>query len=243
MLNILIPMAGEGSRFRDAGYELPKPFIDVAGEPMISRVLENLRIPDANYILVVREEHRRLHSRKFDALARNFPIQVVEVNGLTEGTVCSVLHARKRINNDRPLMIANSDQFIAASIGDFYSDCVTRGLDGSILCFRDHLRDPKWSFAKVDAQGILQEVAEKKPISDLATVGIYLFAEGRIFVDAAIDMIARNDRVNREFYTCPVYNYAIKNGYKFGVFEIGGQQMHGLGTPDDLQTFLRTACQ
>lgn len=238
MLNILIPMAGEGTRFRIAGYELPKPFIDVVGEPMISRVLENLKVPEANYILVVRKEHRQIHQKKFDALAKRFPLQIVDVPQPTEGTVCSVLHARKLINNSVPLLIANSDQFISASIKGFYDDCLGRGLDGSILCFKDRQMDPKWSFARVDAEGFLQEVAEKKPISNLATVGIYLFREGRTFVDAAIDMIARNDRVKGEFYTCPVYNYAIKNGGRFGVYEIEESDMFGLGTPEDLRAFL-----
>ncbi len=113
-----------------------------------------------------------------------------------------------------------------------------RGLDGSILVFRDDDRDPKWSFAEVDAGGIVVRVAEKQPISDLATVGIYLFRRGRDFVAAAADMIANNDRVNGEFYTCPVYNYAIRAGARVGVWEIPQTAMHGLGTPDDLDAFI-----
>jgi len=117
-------------------------------------------------------------------------------------------------------------------------DCFDRGLDGSILVFRDPEMNPKWSFARLNDDGTVAEVAEKQPISDLATVGIYFFRRGADFVRAAIDMIAHGDRVNNEFYTCPVYNYAIKNGLKIGVYEIPMAAMHGLGTPEDLQSYL-----
>jgi dTDP-glucose pyrophosphorylase len=113
-----------------------------------------------------------------------------------------------------------------------------RGLDGSILVFRDLDRDPKWSFARVGANGHVLEVAEKKPISDLATVGIYLFTRGKDFVASAIDMIAQNERINNEFYTCPVYNYMIASGAKIGVYEVTVDAMHGLGTPEDLTEYL-----
>ena len=121
---------------------------------------------------------------------------------------------------------------------DYVQDCLDRGLDGSILVFRDPSLDPKWSFAKVNDDGLVTEVAEKKPISDLATVGIYLFARGRDFVSATADMIATNERVNGEFYTCPVYNYMIANGARIGVYEVPMDAMYGLGTPDDLSEFL-----
>ena len=94
--------------------------------------------------------------------------------------------------------------------------------------------NPKWSFAKLDQDNFVVEVKEKEVISDFATVGIYLFNTGSKFVDSAIDMIVENDRVNNEFYTCPVYNYMIKRGAKIGIFNIKFEQMHGIGTPEDL---------
>src|SRR5207249_4230233 len=120
----------------------------------------------------------------------------------------------------------------------FLDDCSARGLDGSILVFRDPARNPKWSFAEVNGEGLVARVAEKKPISDLATVGIYFFSRSSDFFDAALDMIARNDRVNNEFYTCPVYNYMIANGRRIGIFEVPGSAMHGLGTPADLEGYV-----
>ncbi len=165
-------------------------------------------------------------------------VEIVPVEALTEGTACTVLLAREHFDSDQPLLIANSDQLVDVDLNLFVADCLKRGLDGSILVFRDETRNPKWSFAQTDTIGRVVRVAEKVPISDLATVGIYLFRRGRDFVSAAADMIANNDRVNGEFYTCPVYNYMIRSGFNVGVYEIPQSAMHGIGTPQDLGAYL-----
>jgi dTDP-glucose pyrophosphorylase len=149
-----------------------------------------------------------------------------------------VLHARALIDDETPLLIANCDQIVDFSCETFVADCWARGLDGSILCFKDGELDPKWSFAKTDRTGIVTQVAEKVAISDLATVGLYLFRRGSDFVAGAVDMLARNERVNNEFYTCPVYNHVIRNGGRIGVHEVRFEDMHGLGIPDDLIAYL-----
>ena len=238
MINIVIPMAGAGSRFAKAGYEKPKPFIDVDGKPMIVRVLENLAYPDARYILVARKEHMDKEAELVKEIEQKYNAVFIPIDKLTEGTACTVLYARKYINNDEPLLIANSDQIVDMNIADFIDDCKDRNLDGSILTFIDEHKDPKWSFAKLDENELVTEVKEKEVISEFATVGIYLYSKGKEFVDATIDMIIENDRVNNEFYTCPTYNYAIKEGSKIGIYNIKFEQMHGIGTPDDLNLYL-----
>ena len=238
MINIVIPMAGQGSRFAKAGYEKPKPFIDVDGKPMIVRVLENLAYPDARYILIARKEHMEKEAELVAQIEKEFNAIFIPIDKLTEGTACTVLYARKYINNNEPLLIANSDQIVDMNIGDFIDDCQQRKLDGSILTFIDEHQDPKWSFAKLDENSLVTEVKEKVVISEYATVGIYLYSQGKDFVDATIDMIIENDRVNNEFYTCPTYNYAIKEGAKIGIYNIDFKQMHGIGTPEDLKLYL-----
>jgi NDP-sugar pyrophosphorylase family protein len=238
MINIVIPMAGMGSRFAGAGYKKPKPFIDVDGKPMIERVMENLKYPDARYILIGRKEHLEKEQETVTRLEKSHNAVFITIDKLTEGTACTVLFAREYINNESPLLIANSDQVVDMNIADFINDCSNRSLNGSILCFDDKELNPKWSFAKTNAAGLVTEVKEKAAISNLATVGIYLFSAGNLFVNAAIDMIINNDRVNNEFYTCPVYNYAIKQEKKIGVFVIDAAAMHGIGTPEDLTHYL-----
>ncbi|WP_462104259.1 glycosyltransferase family 2 protein [Campylobacter concisus] len=238
-MNILIPMAGLGSRFAKAGYKKPKPFIDVSGKPMIVRVLENLKYPDAKYILVAQWDHLQKEKELVKKIEHEFNAVFVPIEKLSEGTACTVLYARKFINNSVPLLIANSDQIVDIDIAAFIDDCKNRELDGSILTFVDEHKDPKWSFAKIDDNGLVKEVKEKEVISPYATVGIYLYSKGSDFVNSAVDMIARNDRVNNEFYTCPTYNYAIKDGLKIGIYNIHFNQMHGIGTPEDLNSYLK----
>ena len=235
MINIVIPMAGQGSRFTKAGYEKPKPFIDVAGKPMIVRVLENLAYPDARYILIARKEHIEKEAELVAKIEKEFNVIFISIDKLTEG---AALYARKYINNDESLLIANSDQIVDMKIADFIDDCKTRNLDGSILTFMDIHQDPKWSFAKLDENKLVTEVREKVVISEFATVGVYLYSKGKDFINASIDMVIENDRVNNEFYTCPTYNYCIKLGSRVGIYNIEFEQMHGIGTPEDLNNYL-----
>jgi UDP-N-acetylglucosamine diphosphorylase / glucose-1-phosphate thymidylyltransferase / UDP-N-acetylgalactosamine diphosphorylase / glucosamine-1-phosphate N-acetyltransferase / galactosamine-1-phosphate N-acetyltransferase len=240
MINIVIPMAGLGSRFVSAGYKKPKPFIDVGGVPMIIKVLRNLNYPGARYILVARREHIELEFNLVEKIKQEFNAVFIPIDSVTEGTACTVLFARKYINNDAPLLIANSDQLVDIKIEEFIDDCTNRDLNGSILSFIDKDKNPKWSFAKTDGNGFVTQVKEKDPISEVATVGVYMFNRGSLFVNGAIDMIIENDRSGGEFYTCPVYNYLIRDGFKIGIYNIDELQMHGLGTPSDLKKYLRS---
>ena len=236
-VRVVVPAAGEGSRFAREGWRKPKPFIDVEGRPMLARVIDNVRPAGAEAIVLARTQHMEAEPALTGEL-RAAGVDFLALDKLTEGTACTVLSARPRFDDDAPMMVANSDQLVDFEVTEFVRDCLDRNLDGSILVFRDAARDPKWSFARLNDEGLVVEVAEKKPISDLATVGIYLFRRGRDFVGAAADMIAANDRVNGEFYTCPVYNYMIASGARIGIYEVPAEAMHGIGTPDDLNAYL-----
>lgn len=235
--NVIIPAAGEGSRFAKEGWKKPKPFIDVNGMLMLEHVVENVRPSQGSVTVLLREEHI-INYPEDSCKFRNGKSTVMPVKRLTEGTASTVLLANRIFNNDQPMLVANSDQLVDFDVNKFIEDCFQRSLDGSILVFRDKTMDTKWSYVRIDDSGRVLEVAEKEPISDLATVGIYLFARGKDFVQAAMEMIVANDRVNGEFYTCPVYNYMIKSGAKIGIYEVPFTAMVGLGTPDDLKRYL-----
>jgi NDP-sugar pyrophosphorylase family protein len=239
-IQVVIPAAGEGSRFARLGYQKPKPFIDVSGIPMVCRVVQNVSPAKSCIHILLRAEHVR-QEPEIVAMLKRQSHSIHEITKLTEGAVCTILLARKVFDNDFPLLIANSDQLVDFSCDDFVQDCRRRGLDGSIVVFEDAAMNPKWSFARTGEDDLVVEVAEKRPISRLATSGIYLFARGSDFVRAAVDMIAANDRINGEFYTCPVYNYLIKNGARIGVYHVQAGAMHGLGTPEDLNAYLQRA--
>ena len=229
-LNVLIPMAGAGSRFVDAGYSFPKPLIDVNSKPMIQVVVDNLAI-DANYIFVVQKEHREKYNldSMLGLIAPN--CKIVEVDGVTEGAACTTLLAKEYINNDAPLLIANSDQYIEWNSMDFMYKMNEGEYDGGIVTFKS--THPKWSYAKTDGLGMVTQVAEKNPISDDATVGIYYWKRGKDYVTYAEDMIALDQRVNGEFYVCPVFNYAIRDTKQIIKYQV--TNMWGLGTPEDLE--------
>lgn len=235
-MNIVIPMAGAGSRFSKAGYKKPKPFIDVLGKPMICHVLDNLNYSGAKFILLARAEHYNNEQETVKWIKNNYNAEFVLIDKLTEGACCTVLYAHKLINSEESLLIANSDQIVDMDIRDFISDSDRRNLDGSVLCFEDD--NVKWSYAKLNSDGLITMIREKEVISNHATVGIYYFKRGIDFVENAIDMIVRNERVNNEFYVAPVYNYAIEKGGRFGIYSIEKEQMHGIGTPEDLDKYI-----
>lgn len=232
-LNVLIPMAGAGSRFEAAGYTFPKPLIEVRGKPMIQVVVENLNI-EARFIYIVQRSHYEKYNLEFLLKLITPNCEIVQIDGLTEGAACTTLLAREFIDNDDSLVIANSDQFVEWNSGETLYSFMADGIDGGIVTF--NATHPKWSYARIDEFGLVQEVAEKKPISNIATVGIYFWKKGSDYVKYADNMIEKNIRTNGEFYVCPVFNQAIEDGKKFRIRNI--DQMWGLGTPEDLNFFL-----
>lgn len=241
MLNIVIPMAGAGSRFSNAGYKDPKPFIKVHDMPMIELVIKNLSPTfEHRFIFICQTMHVQKYEfdKKLKSLSAN--CDIVMTNGLTEGAACSVLLAKNLINNNDELMIANSDQFIDIDINTYLKYQSDKCLDGLIMTM--WADDPKWSFAEVDQNNLVTKVVEKEVISNEATVGIYNFRCGSDFVIAAEEMIKKDLRVNNEFYVAPTYNQLVAQNKKIGIYNVGevSKGMYGLGTPDDLNLFIES---
>jgi HAD superfamily hydrolase (TIGR01509 family) len=234
-MNILIPMAGAGSRFSQVGYSFPKPLIEVKGKPMIQVVVESLKM-DVNYIYIVQKSHREKYN--LDTLLNLITpnCTIVETEGITEGAACTTLLAEHLINNNNPLLITNSDQFIDWNSTEFMYQMNEKDYDGGIVSFP--ATHPKWSFAKTDENNIVLEVAEKKPISNKATAGIYYWKNGSDYIKYAKQMIGKDIRVNNEFYVCPIYNEAIQDNKLIYNFDIEADKMWGLGTPEDLNYYL-----
>ena len=239
MLNIVIPMAGRGSRFATAGYKLPKPLIPVGKKPMIQVVVENLRPKvQHRFIFLCQQEHIIEFNLKVLLSEISPGSIVIPVNGITEGAACTVMLAESYIDNMDPLMIANSDQYIDFDVNEYLKYGVDNNFDGLIMTMKAN--DPKWSYVGFDLNMRINQVVEKKVISEEATVGIYNFKKGSDFVSNTKEMIKMNDRTNNEFYVAPVYNYMIKKNANIGIFNIGEEfnGMYGIGIPTDLEKFL-----
>ncbi len=234
-LTVVVPMAGAGSRFEKAGYAEHKPMIPVFSETILSLALKSLANVDARYVFIVQRQHYDKYDLGTRLSALKPGCEIVQVEGLTEGAACTLLLAREHIDNDRQLLIINSDNLIVWDRAHLL-DMLWGRVDGGIVVFKDS--DPKWSFARLGKDGFVEEVAEKWPISDLATAGIYHWRRGSDFVRCADRMIEKGIRVNNEFYTCPVYNEAIALGLKIKAYPCS--TMCGLGTPEELEHFKTT---
>ena len=237
MINIVIPMAGRGSRFANAGYALPKPLIEIDGKPMIKVVIDNLTPQkDHRFIFLCLKDH----IEKYDLVNRlqdySKDCIVIPVSEVTEGAACTVLLAEEYINNQDQLMIANSDQYVDINIDDYLNSI--DGYDGIIMTMKAD--DNKWSYIRIAEDGLVSEVREKQVISNEATVGIYNYLKGSDFVSAAHKMIEKDIRVNNEFYVAPVYNEMIEEGKKITYYNIGSIRngMYGLGVPEDYEWFV-----
>lgn len=240
MLNIVIPMAGHGSRFQEAGYTDPKPLISVHGVPMIRSVIDNLR-PSCEHQFFFLCQAAHIRDYPLESILKEAApgCEIRTLDRVTAGAACTVLLASDGIDNQSPLMIANCDQYIDASIDEYLSQGMQDGVDAFLMTMKDD--SPKWSYVQRDEQGQIVGVIEKEVVSDEATVGIYNFARGADFVTAAKDMIRENDRSKNEFYVAPVYSRLIRKGQHVKTASIGdaGDVMYGLGIPEDLDKFVQ----
>lgn len=235
-MNILIPLAGLGSRFPNS--KLPKPLIDVNGKPMIQRAVESMGI-SGNLIFITRVEHN-IEFHLDEKIKELFPDSVViSVDYLTEGPACTAMLAKDMIDGDEPLIIANCDQIMNWDYETFSLFCKTYPHDGFVVTY--YANTEKNSYVKILSNGFAQELKEKQIISNISTNGIHFWKKGSDFVQSVIRMIEKNDRApNGEFYIAPSYNYLIEENKKIGIYHIPNCQHWAVGTEEDLEEYLRT---
>jgi NDP-sugar pyrophosphorylase family protein len=234
-VNVLIPMAGRGQRFADAGYDRPKPLIEVFGRPMYSWAVESLPLELATRVIFVAlREHLVGGALEADIGSRyadHDPI-VIPVDGVTEGQVCTVLLARDLIDDGTPLLVYNVDTYCRTALASTLRSLppTVDGLLGVFEAEGDH-----WSFARVDECGRVVETAEKRRISPWATTGLYHFTRGADFVRYADEMVHADDRTRGEFYVAPLYNRMIRDGADIRIDV--ADEVRPIGTPDELARF------
>ena len=231
--NILVPMAGLGSRFIKEGFKVPKQLINIKDKHLIDISLDCLDYEGCNLIFVVRDE--TVYNFHMDELLRKKfgdDIKIVVLDKLTDGSVCSCLYAEEYIDNDAPLVIHTLDiEFEPVFNPHIMSDL---NGDGLILTFKSN--STNYSYAKVEGiDGHVTETAEKKAISSNACVGIYGFKRGSDFCKYAREMIDRDLRTKNEFYISPLYNLLIEDGKKILTEPV--DKMHIFGTPDEFHFY------
>lgn len=231
-------MAGLGSRFRDAGYELPKPLIQIHGVPMYAKATESLPLHNAlRLIFILLESQPEFDDLKTDIenrFARFDPI-ILSVPELTRGQSETVLMAKAYINSEEPLLIHNADTGFDID-PDWINKLEKENPDGALLVFES--REPRWSFSKENSDGEVIEVREKIPISHWASTGTYYFARGADFCRLAEARIHKELVEADEFYVAPLYNDLIAEGRTVRNFLI--DQLYCFGTPEDLRITLES---
>lgn len=232
-MNILIPMAGLGTRFPN--HKLPKPLIDVNGMPMIQAALKTIGLI-GNYIFIVRKNH--ITDFKIDKVLKNIcDCEILTVDEITNGPACTALLAKELINNNEPLIIANCDQIMKWDSEVFQSFCLNYPNDGFLVTY--HSNTEKNSYVRLGYDGLVKEVKEKEVISNVSTNGIHFWKKGKYFVDSTEEMISLNETApNGEFYIAPSYNQMIKHKMKIGIFHIPNSQHWAIGTEEDLGNYL-----
>ncbi len=236
MLTIVVPLGGRGRTFEERGYTFPKPLVEIQGRPMIECVVQSLT-PDLphRFVFVCRGEHLRRYALG-DVLNLVAPgCRVVPMRGETAGALCTVLLASEWIEPEGELIVANGDQLLDLPLQEFVLRARERRREGSLITFSS--THPKWSYALVDDQGLVRQVAEKRPISRHATVGVYYFRRGADFLAAASRMLVKGARTGGEFFLSPVYNELILEGRAVDIFSIDNSRVTSLATPEDVEKY------
>lgn len=231
-MKVILPMAGNGQRFFDAGYDLPKPLIDIKGKPMFARVIENLWVNNAELTCIVRQDH--VNDYEIDKrILEHYPdANIIIIPGTTEGAACTVRLATNVLGGE-PMIVANCDQLMRWDPKEFYEKIDTNLYPGGLIpVFTPNHNEPKHSYCEVDKYGNLLQLKEKEIISDIATVGVYYFGDESKWIKAHEKQMDANDRTNNEFYLAPTYNYLEEN---VGIHRI--DEMIGMGTPEELNEF------
>jgi NDP-sugar pyrophosphorylase family protein len=237
-MNVLVLMAGPDEAFREAGLPYPKNLCEVGSVPLVQRVLERLRsLTGAGHRLVCcvkADEDREWHTGEVVRLLEP-GAQVVTIPGKTGGAACTALLAIEALTPGEPLLVVNGDQIILQDLALAVRDFEQRGLDGGVVVFE--AVHPRWSYVKVGPDGLVQEAAEKRPISKLATAGVYWFARAGDFVRCASEMIRKNAHTNGAFFICPAYNEMVLLGRRTGVYRIPREAYQSLADPQGLARY------
>lgn len=235
---VLVLAAGSNDAYEQAGAPYPKNLVELAGKPLLQHVAEwlmPLKATGAEFVyLVPRAEDERFFTasviRLMDADAT-----VIEVPESTGGAACTALLAIEHIRPDAPLLIVNGDIVIDRDPTDFVRDFAARGLDGGAVIF-DGIH-PRWSYVRLNGDGLVVEAAEKRPISRHATAGVYWFAKGADFVTAASAMLLKHAEIEGAFYIAPVFNELVLRHKSIGVASIPASAYHSLKDPIDARQY------
>ncbi len=233
---LLVPMAGVDKAFIQKGHAYGKSLSEIDGKPLIQHVWESLEeLHPSKVVFVIRKKDAENHSLDHVLKLMVPGCSVVYSEGLTGGAACTVLLAIEHIEPERELVVVNGDQIIQADLPGIIEKFRESELDAGVIIF-DSIH-PRWSFVRLDREGMVAEAAEKRPISRWATAGFFYFRRGKEFVDATMEMIRKDAHTNGQFYVCPALNQMILKHRKIGAQKIPRKAYRSLATPKNVDQF------
>ncbi len=235
-MNIIVPMAGRGARFAKSGVDVPKPLISVNGRPMFEWALESLGDlwSEARIVIVVLKEHESRYG--ISSLLRSVigsSAQIVVLDDVTEGQLCTVLAATDHIDRDKDLLVASCDTYV---VSDLAKDIHERPDDCHGIISVADMPGDRWSFARTDETGRVVEVAEKERISNHASTGLYYFSNAQEFINVAEEIVRNREKTRGEYYVIPVYQKYIERGWRVDISV--AERMWDMGNPEALEEFV-----
>ena len=238
MINILIPLAGSNQFFSEAEYPFPKPLIEINGKTMIEQVINNFDSikKEKQFIFIVNSDDcKKYHLDNVLNLLTDHSCKLIRINNETKGAACSAMMAIEYIDNEIELIIANSDQIFDENLDDIVA--AFKDVDGGVITF-DSVH-PRWSYARLDADGYIVEMAEKRPLSRHAVAGFYYFKKGSDFIENAKRMIGKDASVNGLYYVAPTFNEMVLKNKKLIIKKIKNSTYHTFYTPRKIQEYER----
>jgi len=231
---VVVPMAGRGKRLADSGFDKPKPLIEISGKPILYWALKSIdQFPYSQIIFIALQEHEEKYklSQVIKGLIST-EFRLILLEEVTEGQLCTVLSARDYFEEDQDLLIVSSDTYV---VSDINQDVCSLSLKTKGLISVANLPGDRWSFARIDEEGKVVEVAEKTRISDFASTGIYYFSNCSQFLSIADDIILSKEKTKGEYYVIPVYQKMIDKGLQINISL--AKEMWDLGTPEAIKNF------
>lgn len=231
-MKLIVPMAGQGLRFLNAGVKVPKPLVDVMGQSMLNWAMKSIQgmIPSQTIFIILKE-----HDREYglaNSLRAQYPgATVITLDEVTEGQLATVLTAKSHFDAE-DILVANCDTYIVSNLAE---DIRTRADDCTGIISVANMPGDRWSFARTDEMGRVVEVTEKVRISDHASTGLYYFSNGEQFVSVAEEIIANREKTKGEYYVIMVYQKYIERGWKVTISQ--ASEMWDMGTPEALAKF------
>lgn len=237
-MNLVIPIASSSKFFNTEEYGYPKPLVEILGRPMIELVIENLT-KDFQYEKIIfilrREDCDKYHLDATLKLLCPSPIEIIKLQGETQGALCSVLLAVNLIYSDEMLVIANADQIFDGGVSTFLNQFIISEADAACVTF-DSVH-PRWSYVKTNTDGLVIEAAEKRPISKHAIAGFYMYKNGSNFIRFAMESIKRGLGLNENYFISPVFNEYVLAGMSVLKYKVANSEYHTFYSPQKIDEF------